>query len=60
MRLRRFFPLLAVLGFMLGIAHGAAPRVVINEIHFNPANKRPLEFVELHNPTEKDIRLNAR
>ena len=59
MRLRRFFPLLAVLGFTLGIAHGATPRVVINEIHFNPANKRPLEFVELHNPTEKDIRLEG-
>ncbi|MBI1840338.1 MAG: lamin tail domain-containing protein [Verrucomicrobia bacterium] len=30
-------------------AAAEAPKVVINEIHFNPADKRPLEFVELHN-----------
>jgi len=33
-----------------------AASVVINEIHFDPADKRPLEFVELHNPTAAEIR----
>lgn len=59
MKSRSFLPLLAGLAITLGIAHGAAPRVVINEIHYNPANKRPLEFVELHNPTDRDIRLEG-
>jgi hypothetical protein len=36
----------------------AAPaRVVINEIHFDPAAKRPLEFIELFNPTAADVNL---
>lgn len=36
---------------------GAAPGVVINEIHYDPADKRPLEFVELHNPTPAAVPL---
>lgn len=31
------------------LANGAGP-VVINEIHYDPPEKKPLEFVELHNP----------
>ena len=50
---RRAIPFLALL-----IAFQACPnsfaatahRVVINEIFFDPPEKRPLEFIELHNP----------
>lgn len=45
--------------FTIAITHGAAPQVLINEIHFDPADKRPLEFVELHNPTTTDLRLEG-
>lgn len=33
--------------------------VVINEIHFEPAEKRPLEFVELHNAAATDAHLGG-
>ncbi|HXI51258.1 MAG TPA: lamin tail domain-containing protein, partial [Candidatus Saccharimonadales bacterium] len=36
-----------------------AARVVINEIHFAPPQKRPLEFVELYNPSSNEVRLAA-
>ena len=35
----------------------AADRVVINEIHFDPSEKLPLEFVELHNPGDAPVNL---
>ncbi len=51
---------LAVLG-MVGLSARAlaagAERVVINEIHFDPPEKRPLEFVELHNPGSAAVNL---
>jgi len=34
-------------------------RVVINEIHFDPAEKKPLEFVELHNAGTSEAQLNG-
>jgi len=37
------------------VASAASPPVIINEINFAPANKRPLEFVELHNPGVKPV-----
>ena len=37
----------------------AADRVVINEIHFDPAGKKPLEFVELHNPGSQSVNLGG-
>ena len=41
-------------------AHAAeAPRVVINEIHFNPSDKRPLEFIELHNASTEGVSITA-
>ncbi len=51
-----FSLLLALLGVAIPVP-AAEPRVVINEIHFDPADKRPLEFVELHNATEADVPL---
>ncbi len=35
----------------------APPIVVINEIHYDPADKRPLEFVELVNTTDRVVPL---
>jgi hypothetical protein len=37
----------------------AAPAVVINEVNFAPANKRPLEFVELLNPGADPVNLSG-
>ena len=37
----------------------AQPRVVINEIHFEPPEKKPLEFVELHNVGSTEALLNG-
>ncbi len=51
--------LLAASCATITFAHGATPPVVINEIHFDPADKRPLEFVELHNTTATDVRLEG-
>lgn len=34
---------------LLAVFALAQPRVVINEIHFDPPEKKPLEFIELHN-----------
>src|ERR1051325_1006549 len=50
--------LLVVLALMPSMG-SAAPRVVINEIHFDPAQKRPLEFIELFNPTPAEISLSG-
>jgi hypothetical protein len=35
----------------------AQPRVIINEIHFEPAEKKSLEFVELHNVGKTEAHL---
>ena len=35
------------------------PNVVINEIHYNPANNTRTEFVELHNPTASPIDISG-
>src|SRR5262245_14628980 len=51
--------LLAALHVTIAMATAPTPRVVINEIHFDPADKRPLEFVELHNPGSADIQLDG-
>ena len=59
MPIRWFLSLLALLAAIVPIAGTAAPRVVINEIHFDPADKRPLEFVELHNATAAAVRLSG-
>ena len=37
----------------------AGERVVINEIHFDPAEKKPLEFLELHNPGAQAVDLGG-
>jgi hypothetical protein len=37
----------------------ATDRVVINEIHFDPVEKGPLEFVELFNPSPKPVDLTG-
>lgn len=37
----------------------AAERVVINEIHFHPADKKPLEFVELFNVGDQPAKLTG-
>ncbi len=44
-------PLAIALLLLVGthFAHAAATHVVINEIHFDPPEKKPLEFIELHN-----------
>ncbi len=59
MRSRAVISLLAASCATITFAHGATPPVVINEIHFDPADKRPLEFVELHNTTATDVRLEG-
>ncbi|MBI3875673.1 MAG: lamin tail domain-containing protein [Verrucomicrobia bacterium] len=46
----------------LVLACGAAKlppveRVVINEIHFDPPEKKALEFIELYNPNARDVSL---
>ncbi len=52
--------LLLALFFLNNVADAlAAASVVINEIHFDPADKRPLEFVELHNPTAAEVSLSG-
>ncbi len=33
--------------------------VVINEIHYDPEDNRPLEFVEIHNPTAAEIDMSG-
>ena len=44
----------------LGVACAfGAERVVINEIHFDPKDKRPLEFVELHNAGDGPAKLDG-
>lgn len=50
---------LVFLGALAPAVSRAAPRVVINEIHFDPADKRPLEFVELHNTTAGEVKLSG-
>ena len=37
----------------------ALPAVVINEIHYDPPDKRPLEFIELHNPSTHAVNLGG-
>ena len=59
MPIRWFLSLLALLAAIIPVAGNAAPRVVINEIHFDPADKRPLEFVELHNATAAAVKLSG-
>lgn len=54
--LRRFVILSGVAFASLA---SAQPRVVINEIHFDPAEKKPLEFVELHNAGSSEALLNG-
>lgn len=49
----RLLPILVAVG-----AH-ASELVVINEIHFHPADKKPLEFVELHNAGDQPARLDG-
>ena len=50
--------LFTALVFTTGAAKGpATERIVINEIHFEPAEKRAVEFVELHNPTPREVNL---
>jgi len=42
----------------LAATKGPPPeRIVINEIHFEPAEKRATEFVELHNPGPREVSL---
>ena len=45
--------------FLVGSCALAADRVVINEIHFNPKDKRPLEFVELFNTGDAPAKLDG-
>ena len=40
-----------------GLLCAAIPGVVINEIHFDPSDKRALEFVELHNSSTNAVPL---
>ena len=42
-----------------GLCAFAAERVVINEIHYDPKDKRPLEFVELHNAGDAPAKLDG-
>jgi hypothetical protein len=55
--LRSLGALLAWLGYLLAATVQA--RVVINEVHFDPAEKQPLEFVELHNVSKAGAALNG-
>jgi hypothetical protein len=51
-----------VAAFLAGLSRNvlaATPAVVINEIHFAPANKRALEFVELHNPGAEPVSVSG-
>ena len=48
---------LVALVFASWRASAGTERVVINEIHFDPPGKRPLEFVELHNPNTNEVSL---
>jgi Lamin Tail Domain/CotH kinase protein len=59
MPIRCLLVLLVLLAAMVPIAGTTAPRVVINEIHYDPADKRPLEFVELHNTTPAAVQLSG-
>lgn len=43
----------------LAVSASAQSRVVINEIYFEPGDKRPLEFVELHNAGTTDVSLGG-
>ena len=45
--------------FSLTALAAAGERVVINEIHFDPAEKKPFEFVELHNPGAQAVNLDG-
>ncbi|MEY2599845.1 MAG: Lamin Tail Domain, partial [Verrucomicrobiota bacterium] len=42
----------------LSIESPATPPVVINEIHFHPAEKRTTEFIEIHNPGTDPVDLS--
>jgi hypothetical protein len=58
-RLLRLLGALHATVALAAVADAPAPLVVINEIHFDPADKRALEFVELHNPGTTDVRLEG-
>ncbi len=45
--------------FWLAAAVSVESRVVINEIHFEPAEKKSLEFVELHNASAGEVQLGG-
>ncbi len=49
---------LLALFWLAGLASGQ-PRVVINEIHFEPADKKSLEFIELHNAGTAEAHLGG-
>jgi hypothetical protein len=50
--------LLALALRFLSIESPATPPVVINEIHFHPAEKRTTEFIEIHNPGTDPVDLS--
>ena len=45
--------------FLAGTCAFAAERVVINEVHFDPKDKRPLEFIELLNAGDAPAKLDG-
>lgn len=53
----QFLTFVAILLFARSAS--AQPRVVINEIHFEPAEKKSLEFIELHNAGTAEANLNG-
>ena len=57
--LQRSVGLRLALLFLLTCSAFAQPRVVINELHFEPAEKKPVEFVELHNAGATEVQLNG-
>lgn len=40
-------------------AEEETPSVVINEIHYDPDNNAPIEFIEIHNPTGSQVDLSG-
>ncbi len=59
--MRRMIQTAVLVAVSASLTHAAvtapAERVVINEIHFDPPEKKPLEFIELHNSTTQEISL---
>ncbi|MEW6238882.1 MAG: CotH kinase family protein [Candidatus Omnitrophota bacterium] len=56
--MKYFFHMAAIFFFSASLSY-AADNIVINEIHYNPPDDGPEEFIELFNPTKTSVDLSG-